>query len=62
MSLAIAPAADGGTLLSTETRVHALGPSARRRFRLYWLAIRPFSGLLRRALLRGIARYAEGRR
>ena len=43
------------TRLSTETRVHALGPSARRRFRLYWLLIRPFSGLLRAAMLRGIS-------
>lgn len=43
------------TRLSTETRVHALGPSAGRWFRLYWVLIRPFSGLLRRAMLRGIA-------
>jgi hypothetical protein len=46
--------APGRTRLSTETRVHALGPSARRWFRLYWLLIRPFSGLLRGAMLRGI--------
>jgi len=42
------------TRLYTETRIHCLGPTARRSFRLYWLAIRPFSGLLRRAMLRGI--------
>lgn len=42
------------TRLHTETRVRALGPQARRRFRLYWLLIRPFSGLLRRSMLSGI--------
>ena len=46
--------AAGRTSLHTETRVRALGPQARRRFRLYWLLIRPFSGLLRRAMLNGI--------
>jgi len=46
------------TRLSTETKVRALGPSARRRFRLYWLLIRPFSGLLRRSMLRGVTAQA----
>ena len=46
------------TRVSTETRVRALGKGARRRFRLYWLLIRPFSGLLRRAMLNGIKRRA----
>jgi hypothetical protein len=49
------------TRLYTETRVRALGPAARRRFRLYWLLIRPFSGLLRRSMLRGIAARATAR-
>ena len=47
------------TSLFTETRIRALGPAARRRFRLYWLAIRPFSGLLRRSMLHGVKRLAE---
>lgn len=42
------------TRVHTETRVRALSSGARRRFRLYWLLIRPFSGLLRRAMLNGI--------
>lgn len=42
------------TRLYTETRVRCLGSWARRWFRLYWLLIRPFSGLLRRAMLNGI--------
>jgi hypothetical protein len=36
-----------GSLLSTETRVAGGG----RRFRLYWAAVRPFSGLIRRRWL-----------
>ena len=45
--------------LSTETRVLATGPAARRRFRVYWLAIRGGSGLIRRELLRAAAHRAE---
>jgi hypothetical protein len=51
--------ADGGTLLSTETRVHTLGMPAQRTFQLYWLLIRPFSGLLRRAMLDGMKSVAQ---
>jgi hypothetical protein len=45
-----------GTLLSTETRVHAPAPRARRAFRLYWLVVGPFSALIRRRWLRAAAR------
>jgi hypothetical protein len=45
----------GGSLLTTETRVHALTPRARRLFRLYWLAVGPFSALIRRRWLKAIA-------
>jgi len=41
----------GGSRLTTETRVGALDEGARRRFRLYWLAIGEFSGLIRRRWL-----------
>jgi hypothetical protein len=55
MSILVDPDASGrGTRLYTETRVRCLGASSRRWFRLYWLIIRPFSGLLRRAMLSGI--------
>ena len=57
MSLRVAPAGYG-TLLLTEIRI-AVGPEARRRFDLYWRAIRPGSGLVRSSLLRAIARRAE---
>jgi len=41
----------GGSRLSTETRVKATNERARRRFRLYWLVIGPFSALIRRRWL-----------
>ena len=49
----------GGSLLSTETRVHALTPRARRLFRLYWLVVGPFSALIRRRWLKAIAARAR---
>lgn len=51
--------AEGGTEVSTETRVQCLGTATRRLFRLYWLAIRPFSGWIRREMLRILKRQAE---
>lgn len=48
-----------GTLLSTETRVRATDARSRRRFGLYWLAIRAGSGIVRRDLLREVSRRAE---
>jgi hypothetical protein len=40
--------------LVTETRVWLTSAGARRRFRPYWLVVRPFSGLIRRSWLRAI--------
>jgi hypothetical protein len=48
-----------GTVLRTETRVHAVDAGSRRAFRRYWFVVRPFSGLIRREWLRAIARRAE---
>ncbi|MGH2993821.1 MAG: hypothetical protein ACRDL1_09830 [Solirubrobacterales bacterium] len=47
---------DGRSRVITETRVAADDARSRRRFRLYWFAIRPFSGLIRRRWLAAIAR------
>lgn len=47
------------TRLRTETRVLCLGSAARRRFCAYWFFVAPFSGLMRRSMLRSIARRAE---
>jgi hypothetical protein len=52
--------ADGfdGSLVSTETRVFANSPSARRRFAAYWRIIYPGSAIIRRMWLRAIQRRA----
>jgi hypothetical protein len=47
---------DGRTVLSTETRIACGDASARRAFRVYWLLVRPFSGLIRLIMLRRIRR------
>ncbi len=49
----------GRSLLSTETRVHVPDPQSRRAFGRYWLAIRPFSGLIRIMFLRAARQRAE---
>ena len=49
----------GGSRLTTETRVKAIDERARRAFGLYWLAIGPFSALIRRRWLRAIQRAAR---
>jgi len=48
-----------GTRLETETRVLATDSGSRRRFALYWIPVRIGSGLIRRAMLRAIARRVE---
>jgi hypothetical protein len=49
---------DGGAacLAVTETRIHCNDAAAHRAMQLYWLAIRPASGLIRREMLRLLAR------
>ncbi|HSP94590.1 MAG TPA: hypothetical protein VLU06_08555 [Thermoanaerobaculia bacterium] len=49
----------GWVRLSTETRVLALGSSARRTFAVYWRVIYPGSALIRRMWLAAIRRRAE---
>jgi hypothetical protein len=46
-------------LLVTETRVLCTDASSRRKFRLYWSAIGPFSGAIRHVMLRQAKRSAE---
>ena len=56
-------AVPAGTRLSTETRVKCVDARAYRRFAPYWALVKPFSGWIRRDILRGIAeraRAAEG--
>lgn len=58
MDLRAVPEGDGARL-ETETRIYLTDASARRRFRAYWLVIRPFSGLIRRSWLKAAKRRAE---
>jgi hypothetical protein len=51
LELAAVPDVKNASLLVTETRVAAVDPAARRAFRRYWLAVGPFSGLIRRRWL-----------
>jgi hypothetical protein len=48
-----------GNELSTETRIVGTDARARRRFGLYWLLVRPGSGLIRREWLRAIEKRAQ---
>ena len=49
----------GRVQVSTETRVSCLDLRSRKRFRRYWMLIRPWSGLIRREMLRSVKRVAE---
>ena len=46
--------------LSTETRIAGTDADARRRFGMYWMLVRPGSGLIRREWLRAIASKSGG--
>ncbi len=47
------------TLLSTETRIKCFGSAAFWKFRLYWSLVGPFSGLMRKAILKQVKTEAE---
>ncbi|HKI26631.1 MAG TPA: hypothetical protein VKA07_09920 [Candidatus Sulfotelmatobacter sp.] len=47
------------TVLSTETRIRCFGRAAWWKFGLYWLLVRPFSGLIRKAILQHVKAEAE---
>ena len=54
----VTPAGPNASLVSTETRVFANSPSARRRFARYWRLIYPGSALIRVMWLRAVRRRA----
>jgi hypothetical protein len=58
MNFLVTPDGRNGSLLSTETRVVANSPSARRRFARYWRLIYPGSALIRRMWLRAVRKRA----
>lgn len=47
------------TILSTETRIQCFGRAALWKFRLYWSAVGPFSGLIRKAMLQKVKMESE---
>jgi hypothetical protein len=55
----VAPLSDGSVRVSTETRVQCLDASSRRKFAVYWTAIGPFSGLIRKEMLKEIQQRAN---
>ena len=58
-NFALASLENGTVQLTTETRVLCFGSASRKRFRLYWLLVKPFSGMIRKEALRSIKRNAE---
>jgi hypothetical protein len=58
MNFVVAPDGPDASFVSTETRVFANSPSARRRFAAYWRVIYPGSAIIRRMWLRAIQRRA----
>jgi hypothetical protein len=58
-NFAIRPLVGDKTMLTTETRVRCTDAAGRGRFRVYWFVVRPFSGAIRKIVLRTIKRAAE---
>ena len=62
-NIAFTPLSDASSQVATETRVYCPDNTSRRRFRLYWMLISPFSGWIRKEWLRLIkARTEQGPR
>jgi hypothetical protein len=59
MNFFVTPNPEGGSTLSTETRVYANSASSARRFGIYWRLIHPGSDIIRRTWLRAIKQRAE---
>ena len=58
MNFRVTPDGLGASVVSTETRVFANSPEARRRFAVYWRLIYPGSAIIRRMWLSAIERRA----
>jgi hypothetical protein len=58
-NIAFTPLPEAGSRVTTETRVYCSDHTSRRRFRLYWMLISPFSGWIRKEWLRLIKAHAE---
>jgi hypothetical protein len=49
------------TVLSTETRIKCFGRAALWKFRIYWSLVGPFSGLMRKAILKRVKSEAQSK-
>lgn len=58
-NFAVESSAADRTILSTETRITCGDEASRKKFRIYWLFVRPFSGLIRIIMLRAVRRACE---
>ena len=58
-NFAVSKTPHGLVKVSTETRIMCTDDSSRKRFRLYWLLVGPFSGLTRREMLRLVKKTIE---
>ena len=58
-NFAVSTQVDGATELRTETRVLCADAATRRRFRAYWMLIKPFSGLIRQEMQAAVRSAAE---
>ncbi|MDX2452342.1 hypothetical protein [Desulfosarcina sp.] len=58
-NIAFTPLSEASCRVTTETRVYCPDKTSRRRFRIYWMLISPFSGWIRKEWLRIIKARAE---
>jgi hypothetical protein len=58
-NFSLIPKGENQTLLQTETRVLPFDAQSHRRFSHYWFLIKPFSGMIRKEMLKAIKRKAE---
>ncbi len=52
---------DGSVELSTETRIHCNDLESKKKFKRYWRLIGPFSGLIRKEMLKIVKKNAENK-
>ena len=58
-NFAVSKTSHGLVQVSTETRIMCMDERSRKRFRLYWRLVGPFSGLVRKEMLRCLKESAE---
>jgi hypothetical protein len=59
-SFELVPISPTQTEVKTETRIACPTPQVKHRFGTYWFFIKPFSGIIRKAMLKAIKRELEG--